>query len=327
MSGFLERAVARALGVAPLAHRRRDPIFNGASERGENVGPSEDERRQGNPRRFESAPAPMPAISRGKREAVEPGKPTERGEAAVALERTVLKIRAPEPFAEPPVIEAARFAAPPPPDGLPANTFGDFPAGRGSPAAEVQTGLVRSRSDGDARVPDPAGVPHRDEPADGAISISAHRANDGERIVRHDNRRAPSATEFREEARDPARATPPPGRDTPAPTALDPLSAFLGRVDAEPDEGPPRRATDRERSEPWPEDAVEPDGRGRRELRLPAAGSFLGGRQPDEELTINVSIGRIDVAPSAPPTAAPRPAPARATLDDYLRLRAAVRGR
>lgn len=50
----------------------------------------------------------------------------------------------------------------------------------------------------------------------------------------------------------------------------------------------------------------------------------------DEALTINVSIGRIDIVrptPPSPPPPVARPSTPRPSLDDYMRVRARVRGR
>ncbi len=50
----------------------------------------------------------------------------------------------------------------------------------------------------------------------------------------------------------------------------------------------------------------------------------------DEALTINVSIGRIDIVrptPPSPPPPVARPSTPRPSLDDYMRVRAKVRGR
>ena len=65
----------------------------------------------------------------------------------------------------------------------------------------------------------------------------------------------------------------------------------------------------------------------RRDDRAPTARD-----QPtdDEALTINVSIGRIDIVrptPPSPPSPVARPSSPRPSLDDYMRIREKVRGR
>jgi hypothetical protein len=312
MSGFLDRVVARALGTAPVVHRRREPVFAVTARAADVLFDEASE--------FDDVQMPAQTAQRANPDdarslrldvdvEIEPGSIGVR--PAAELERGA-KQRPASPreadglhdLAASPDRRDASFVA------APRRTQEAHPAS-GPPAMDngidgmdgMDEGPIRSRP----TVKAAPGVHDRNaaggtEPAandDTAAASLPGRAEHDFGVAEPVAELATARTDFA--------------------ARFDPIQSSMPVDENVPDGVRPRPAGRDLRGHPdVPGDWNRRDGNQR-------------GLQPDaraagDDLTIDISIGRIEIARPAPAPVPAGPAAPRSTLDDYLRVRAKVRG-
>jgi hypothetical protein len=310
MSGFLDRVVARALGTAPVVHRRREPVFavtpraadilfDDASEFDAVQMPAQtaqcaepdDARSLRLDVDVEIEPGsigvgPAAELERGAKQRVAPPREADglHDLAALADRRDGSFVAAPrraqeaDPSSDPPAMDNGM-------DGMDEDPIRSRRTVKAAPGVHDRntaggTELAANDDAGAASLP----------------GTAEHHFGVAEPVAEPATARTDFAARF------------------------DPIQ-FPKRVD---ESGP-----DRVRPHPTGRDLREhldvPHDRKQRDPNR--RGPEPDARAADDDLTIDISIGRIEVARPAPAPVTARPAAPRSTLDDYLRLRAKVRGR
>jgi hypothetical protein len=308
MSGFLDRVVARALGTAPVVHRRHEPVFAATPRTADVLFDDASE--------FDAVQMPAQTAQRAKPDDAR----SLRLDVDVEIEPGSVGVRPAE-------FERRAKQRPAPPreaDGLhglaasPDRRDASFAAApRRAPEAHPASNPLAMDNGVDDIVEDPV---RGRRTVKAAPAVHDRNAAGGTEPAANDDAGAaslPGRAEHDFGVAEPVAELAAARTDFAA--RFDPVQSFMPFDESVPDGGQPRSGgRELRRHSDVSSDLNQRDGNQR-------------GAEPDAraagDVTIDVSIGRIEIARPASAPVPARPAAPRSTLDDYLRLRAKVRGR